>query len=283
MTIRSRPVLDRKHRPRWQDELRTQQLTIVAFAMAIALALGIFGAAAWNGYWDAHFRTVATVDGTTYDRSDLEERQRILVAEASATIAELQAQLGGARDQIIQQQIDQLSLQLSSLDSAAADSLVQNAVLAARAGDFDVSVSDAQVDAGIGERFALEAMVRAQLILIEALPEDAEPDAEPTQGQLDAARDAAQAALDRVEAGEEFATVAGEVSDDFTAPAGGVLGWFGAEDSAYGEYFTALEDAALDDLVGPVETERGLRCSSSWAGVTRRPRARLPRSCGGRT
>ena len=25
MTIRSRPVLDRKHRPRWQDELRTQQ------------------------------------------------------------------------------------------------------------------------------------------------------------------------------------------------------------------------------------------------------------------
>ena len=30
MTIRSRPVLDRKHRPRWQDELRTQQLTITA-------------------------------------------------------------------------------------------------------------------------------------------------------------------------------------------------------------------------------------------------------------
>ena len=43
MTIRSRPVLDRKHRPRWQDELRTQQLTVIGFAVAIAIALGIFG------------------------------------------------------------------------------------------------------------------------------------------------------------------------------------------------------------------------------------------------
>ncbi len=257
MTIRSRPVLDRKHRPRWQDELRTQQLTIVAFALAIALALGIFGAAAWNGYWDSHFRTVATVEGTTYDRSDLEERQRILVAEGSAAISELQSQLGGARDQIIQQQIDQLSLQLSSLDTAAAESLVQSAALAARADDFDVSVSDAEVDAGIAERFAVEELARAQLILVEALPDDAEPDAEPTQVQLDAARDEAQAALDRVQAGEEFATVASEVSDDFTAPAGGVLGWFGADDTAYTEYFTALDDAELDDLVGPFETERG--------------------------
>ena len=51
MSFRSRPVLDRRHRPRWQDELRTQQLIVIAFAVAISLAIGIFGAAAWNGYW----------------------------------------------------------------------------------------------------------------------------------------------------------------------------------------------------------------------------------------
>ena len=62
MSFRSRPVLDRKHRPRWQDELRTQQLIVVGFALAIALALGIFGAAAWNGYWETHFSPVATVE-----------------------------------------------------------------------------------------------------------------------------------------------------------------------------------------------------------------------------
>lgn len=257
MSFRSRPVLDRRHRPRWQDELRTQQLTIVAFAVAIALAVGIFGAAAWNGYWESHFRPVASVAGTTFDRSDLEERQRILLAQTSAEITELQAQLGGPRDQFIQQQIDQLSLELSSLDTTAADSLVQSAVLAARATDFGVSVSDEQLDAGLAERVRVEELVRAQLILIDALPEDAAADEEPTDEQLAAARDEAQAALDRLEGGEEFATVAAELSDDFTASSGGALGWFGADDAAYGEYFEAVADAEVGGLVGPVETERG--------------------------
>jgi parvulin-like peptidyl-prolyl isomerase len=257
MSFRSRPVLDRKHRPRWQDELRTQQLTVIAFAVAIALALGIFGAAAWNGYWEAHFRPVAAVAGATYDRSDLDERQRILVAEASAAVSELQAQLGGPRDQFIQQQIDQISQQLASLDISAANSLVDGAVLAAQAEEFGVTVSDDEVDAGLAERFALNELVRAQLILVEALPEDAAADDEPTDEQLDAAREEAQAALDRLEAGEAFADVATEVSDDFTAESGGLIGWFGAGDAAYGEYFDAAADADEGDLVGPVETERG--------------------------
>ena len=257
MSFRSRPVLDRKHRPRWQDELRTQQLTVIAFAVAIALAVGIFGAAAWNGYWDAHFRPVAAVAGTTYDRSDLNERERILVAEASAAITELQAQLGGPRDQFIQQQIDQISQQLSSLDSSAAESLVGDAVLASQADVFGVNVSDDELDAGLAERLALDELVSAQLILLEALPADAAADDEPTDEQLEAARDEADAALERLEGGEEFADVAADVSDDFTAASGGVIGWFGADDPAYGEYFDAIGDGEVGDLVGPVETERG--------------------------
>ena len=257
MSFRSRPVLDRKHRPRWQDELRTQQLTVIAFAVAIALALGIFGAAAWNGYWESHFRPVAAVAGTTFDRSDLDERQRILAAEASAAIAELQAQLGGPRDQFIQQQIDEIGLQLSSLDTSAADSLVEGAVLAAQADEFGVSVSEAELEAGLAERFTLDELVRAQLILVEALAEDAAADDEPTDEELAAAREEAEAARERLEDGEEFADVAAEVSDDFTAASGGLIGWFGADDAAYGEYFEAVADAEEGDLVGPVETERG--------------------------
>ena len=257
MSFRSRPVLDRKHRPRWQDELRTQQLTVIAFAVAIALALGIFGAAAWNGYWESHFRPVAAVAGTTFDRSDLDERQRILAAEASAAIAELQAQLGGPRDQFIQQQIDEIGLQLSSLDTSAADSLVEGAVLAAQADEFGVSVSEAELEAGLAERFTLDELVRAQLILVEALAEDAAADDEPTDEELAAAREEAEAARERLEDGEEFADVAAEVSDDFTAASGGLIGWFGADDAAYGEYFEAVADAEEGDLVGPVETDRG--------------------------
>lgn len=257
MSFRSRPVLDRKHRPRWQDELRTQQLTVIAFAVAIALALGIFGAAAWNSYWEAHARPVAAVAGTTYDRSDLSERQRILVAEASATIVELQAQLGGPRDQVIQQQIDQISLQLSSLDTTAADSLVESAVLSAQARDLGLSVGDEEIDAGLAERYTLDELVRAQLILVSALPDDAAAEDEPTDEQLAAAEEEAQAARQRLEDGEPFAEIAAEVSDDFTAQTGGMLGWFSAEDAANAEYFEAVADAGEGDLVGPVEVERG--------------------------
>ena len=188
MTLRSRPVLDRKHRPRWQDELRTQQLIVVGFAIAIAVAIGIFGAAAWNGYWETHSRPVADVDGTSFDRADLDERETILTMELVAKLQELQAQLtGGPRDQILNQQIEQLNPQASSLPTTAADSLVDGEVLASRAGEFDVTVTDDEVDAEVAQRLALPERVHANLILIAALPEDAEAGAEPTDEQRQAA------------------------------------------------------------------------------------------------
>ncbi len=257
MSFRSRPVLDRKHRPRWQDELRTQQLTVVAFAVAIALAVGIFGASAWNGYWEAHFRPVAAVAGPSFDRADLDVRERILAAETIGEITELQATLGGPRDQIIQQQIDSLSQRFNNLASEAADSLVDSAVLASRAEDYGISVSDDELDAGVAERVTLPERVHASLILVEALPDDADPSDEPTDEQRAEAESAAQDARDRVEGGEDFATVATDVSDDFTASLGGDLGWFEDGDAAYGEYFDALTEAEPGDIVGPVETERG--------------------------
>jgi parvulin-like peptidyl-prolyl isomerase len=257
MSFRSRPVLDRRHRPRWQDELRTQQLTVVAFAVAIAVALGIFGAAAWNGFWEEHLRPVASIEGTTFDRSDLDVRRRILISEGGATITELQAQLGGPRDQLIQQQIDQVSTELSDLDAAAAASLVDGAVLASRADEYRVSVTDDEVSAEIAQRVTLPELVQAQLILVNGLPDDAEPGTEPTAEQLDAARAEAEAVIDRLDDGEAFAEVAAEVSDDFTSSTGGALGWFGADDPTNGAYFDALADADAGDVVGPVETDAG--------------------------
>ena len=257
MTIRSRPVLDRKHRPRWQDELRTQQLTVIGFAVAIAIALGIFGAAAWNGYWEAHLRPVAAVAGTSFTRGDLAVREEIITAETIAEITELQSQMGGPRDQILQQQIDSLSTRLNSIPTTATESLVDGAVLTKQADEFGVAVEDEAVDAEIAERFRRPERVAAQLILVDPLPDDAEADAEPTEEQQAAAREEAEEARDRVEGDEAFATVATELSDDFTAASGGVLGWFEEDDAAYAEYFDALADAEVGDVVGPVETERG--------------------------
>ena len=257
MTLRSRPVLDRKHRPRWQDELRTQQLTIVGFAVAIAVALGIFGAAAWNGYWESHLRPVASVAGQSFTRGDLDTRERIITAETIAKVTELNDQLGGPRDQILNQQIESLSSRLQSLSTEATTSIVDGATLESRADEFGVAVTDEEVDAEIADRYALPERIRARLVLAVALPDDADADAEPTEEQLAAARAEAEAALARIEEGEDFAAVATDVSDDFTAATGGDLGWFSDADLAYDEYFDALADAELDDVIGPVETDRG--------------------------
>ncbi len=257
MTLRSRPVLDRKHRPRWQDELRTQQLTVLGFAVAIALSLGIFGAAVWNGYWESHFRPVAAVEGRSFATADLDVRQRIVAAETIAQITELNAQLGGPRDQVLQQQIDSLTLQLNSLESVAAGSLLDGATLAARADDYDVAVDDAALDAEVAERLTLPERINAQLVLVDPLPEDAEADAEPTDEQLEAAEAEAADAAERLEGGAVFGAVASEVSDDFTASTGGALGWFQEDDAAYAEYFDALADADVGEIVGPVEVDRG--------------------------
>jgi parvulin-like peptidyl-prolyl isomerase len=258
MTLRSRPVLDRRHRPRWQDELRTQQLIVVGFAIAIAVAIGIFGAAAWNGYWESHARPVADVAGTSFDRADLNERETILTMELIAESQEVQEQLtGGPRDQILNQQLQALNQQASGLQGSAVDSLVDGEVLASRAAEYGVAVTDEEADAEVARRLALTERVNANLILVQALPEDAEADAEPTDEQREAAMADAQAAKERVTDGEEFGAVATEVSDDFTASTGGALGWFADGDVAYDEYFDALADASAGDLVGPIETDRG--------------------------
>jgi parvulin-like peptidyl-prolyl isomerase len=259
MSFRSRPVLDRKHRPRWQEELRTQQLTIVAFAVAIGLAVGIFGAAAWYGYWDTHLRPIASVDGQTFLRSDLTTREQILAAEGIAAIQELQGQIaGGPRDQLLQQQADALSQQLSDVTGSAVGSLVDGAVLASRTDDIGIEVSEADVDEAVATRQALPERIWANLILIDPLPDDAAPDDEPTDEQIAEATEEAQAALDRVEGGEDFGSVALDVSDDPSSQYAGSIGWFTEDDPAYGEYFDLLADAQPGENVGPVEVEGGV-------------------------
>ena len=164
MTIRSRPVLDRRHRPRWQDELRTQQLIIIGFAIAIAVALGIFGAAAWNGYWETHLRPIAEVEGTIFTQADAETRAQIIGAEIAAEATELNLQMvGGPRDQLIEQQINSLTQAVQQVDATAVQSLVDGAVLGSRADEFGVAVTEEQIDAAVAERTTKPERVQASL------------------------------------------------------------------------------------------------------------------------
>ena len=92
--------------------------------------------------------------------------------------------------------------------------------------------------------FTIEEQVKARQILIRVPPNsDDVARAE--------ARDRARGALERAQAGEDFAALAEELSDDPSATAGGDLGWVtrGRQVEGFDEPVFALEPGELSDLV----------------------------------
>ncbi len=258
MSFRNRSVLNRKHRPRWQDELRSQQLIVAGFAVAIALALGIFGATVWNSYYDAHLRQIALVGDASLDRDALGTRQRAMAAELNAKGVDLQSQQGGARDAVIKQQLDVVSGQLQTLASDATTSLVDGTFMRERAAAAGISVSDAEIDAEVKARQDLPRRLKLLSISISALPADAKGGTTPTDAQWSAAQKEANDVLAQLRAGGDFAALAKAHSNDAaTKDNGGLIGWVQAADATYGKQFDAAKAAKVGDLVGPVKTDAG--------------------------
>jgi parvulin-like peptidyl-prolyl isomerase len=276
MSFRNRPVLDRKHRPRWQDELRSQQLIVAGFALAIAVAIGIFAAVAWSQFYNDNFRQVAVVHGTAVDRSDLERRTDLIAAELTASYLELESQKGGARDQILQQQQQALQQAITSVEEIAADSLVTGLVMQARAGEFGLGVEASAVEEELGNRQTLPTRTQLRLILVEPeLDEDAEAGAEPTEQDWEEAKAEIDDVKAQLDEGADFEELATEHSDDPTAQIGGLLGWIPDDDTGFAEYLEAAADAEAGAVVGPLESEDGWYLIRVEERLEERPNDRL--------
>jgi len=258
MTYRSRPAPRRRHRARWQDELRTQRLLVGGFAAAIAVALGLFGMTAWNSYYDSHLRQMMVVEGTAVPREVLDLRQTIIGAELQATGEDISSQLGGARDAILQQQLSAVADQFNNLTFAATSSLEDGLFQATRAAQFGISVSEADIDAEIADRQSLPARVQLSQIAVNALPADAAAGAEPTDEDFARAEAEADDIRAELDAGGDFAAIATEQSDDpASAQAEGLIGWVTEDDVQYGPLIPLVDGAEAGDLVGPSRTEIG--------------------------
>ncbi|MGH2482857.1 MAG: hypothetical protein ACRDE9_00195, partial [Candidatus Limnocylindria bacterium] len=184
MTYRSRPAPRRRHRARWQDELRTQRLLVGGFAAAIAIALGLFGMTVWNSYYDSHLRQMVMVEGTAVSRETVDLRQAIIGAELQATGLDLNAQLGGARDAVLQQQLSAVVDQFNTLTANATDSLVDGIFQAIHAETYEISVAEDAIDAEVAVRQTLPPRVRVSMIAVNALPQDAPVGTEPTEADF---------------------------------------------------------------------------------------------------
>ncbi len=257
MSFRNRPVLDRKHRPRWQDELRTQQLIVAGFAIAIAVAIGIFAASAWSDHYDAHLGPAAAVGDVTYTLDDLTDRMDAIGSELQASYQDLQDHLGGTRDGVIQSALQSIQDAVSRLAPSAADSLVLGEVLDRAAGRYGIMVSDEAVRTEAADRQTLPERLKLSVITVAALPSDAEPGAIPTDADWTRAEGEINDIADAIEGGADFAATANEKSTDSSAAVGGALSWVEGDDPQYGTYFTEAHDATKGDLVGPIKDETG--------------------------
>ena len=257
MSFRNRPVLDRKHRPRWQDELRTQRLIVGAFAGAIAVAIGIFGATAWSQHYQAHLRQIALVDGASFDVDAQQNRLDIIGSELQAAGLDLQSQLGGVRDAIINQQLGFIQNQLSALVGAATESLVTGRILESEARARGINVSDAEIDVEKAQRQSLNGRQKLSLIIVPALPDGAAATDTPTQTDWARAEADAKAIYAELVGGADFAATATASSKDASAAGGGVLGWIEATNGQYQDYFAEAKDAAVGALLGPTRDATG--------------------------
>jgi parvulin-like peptidyl-prolyl isomerase len=254
MSFRNRPTLDRRHRPRWQDELRSQQLIVAGFAIAIAIALGIFGATAWSSFYDNHLKEVAYVGNQSFNVDALNKREGMLAAELTAKQFDLSNEAVGAQNSLVQQQLQVVSQTLQSVVSNATDSLTTGAYMRDRAPDLGISVSEAAIDKEIAKRSTLPFRIELSLITVNALPSSAAAGSTPTDAQWAAAKAKAQGLLDQAKGGADFATLAKNNSDDSTTKdQNGLVGWVEAGDASYGTFFDAAKNAAKGDLLGPVK------------------------------
>jgi parvulin-like peptidyl-prolyl isomerase len=261
MTYRNRPAPRRRHRARWQDELRTQRLLVGAFAAAIAIALGLFGMSAWNSYYANHLRQVIVVDETTISQEAFNLRQAMIGAELQAIGLDFQGQMAvppatSARDQILQQQLQAVADQFQNLVSVSTDSIVDGLIQAAQAPGLGVTVTDEEVDAEVADRRSLPTRIQMSLIQVNALPDDAEIGAEPTEEDFTRAEAEADAIQTRLEAGEEFGTLATEASDDpASAQSQGLVGWIEEGDVQYGSLFPIADGLAVGETSEPTRTD----------------------------
>jgi parvulin-like peptidyl-prolyl isomerase len=259
MAFRNRPVLDRKHRPRWQDELRTQQLLVAGFALAIAVAVGIFAATAWSSFFETNLKQAALVGGEPVDRAAILTRVNIQAAELQAKGEDLSSQSVGVTGESASQQLQALQTALNQVAESGADSLVTGMVMDRKAPELGLSVSPDAVDAELAKRMTIPERRQLSLILVAPdKPKNAKPTDEPTDAAWAAAKKQVEDIKAQVTAGGDFAALAKEKSDDSASQSkDGAIGWVEADDDTWGEYFTAAKDAEVGDIVGPIRNDAG--------------------------
>ena len=261
---RSQPIVNRR-----DTENRQRKVLLLGVGLAMAIVVLLIGAGWFVSSFQPPRRTVATVAGEDLKLSEVVTYTSISALEGSGTLR----------------------------PDLALNDLVRDRVVSARAFDLGVNVTDADVESALARRFeplppgstepvdtltaagqssfelVLNSLglsgndyrewIAGQLYVVELQNHfrDLQPDVIEqvfvewivTESSL-----TAQTAMDRIAAGEEFATVSDELNIDFLlAGPGGEVGW--VPQAAISELDPVLfaPDLELNTLIGPLTTSLG--------------------------
>ena len=258
MTLRAKPVVKGSGRSGWNSEDRRTFLTNLGFVLVIVTAAVILvGYAAFNWY-DDHFGSAATVNGTTITKDQLRTRYAIedfRIKYTESRIRTLQT-AGRLSDASAASQLQFLEQRRQSLAAIALERLIDITLQAKLAETEGVTVSEAAIDAQV----LVEATTDEQrhTWVIQVTPEDNAVTGKPGDAEKAAAKAKADQALADLKAGKAWDVVAKSVSDSATAAQDGDLSWL-PKDSGYDEAFmTAVFAAPLKTPTDVIEGADGI-------------------------
>ncbi|MEP7378146.1 MAG: peptidylprolyl isomerase [Chloroflexota bacterium] len=147
--------------------------------------------------------------------------------------------------------IDALNQQLNGLSTSGLDDLIDIVYQSQLATDQGITVGDDQVNTLLDEEVA--GVERRHMWEIVVKPVAADAAAGPTQSEQKVALDKAQAALDAINAGGDWATIAHQYSTGDSEPAGGDLGIATANKISDLEFQKELFELPLNGTTGIVK------------------------------
>ncbi len=248
MTLRARPVARRPGRAGWDSGDRRTTLINAGFAGAIVISvLILIGYAAWTWY-DGHFGTTASVNGTVITRDDLRTRlatEKFRIDYTEAQVNALQ-QAGKITDAVASQQKQFLDQRRQSIAPITLEKLIDVTLQRALGGEAGIGVTAADIDAQLLKEKTTDEERHVWMI-------EVEPAVDPTSGQVgqtqkDEAKTKADQALADLKAGKTWEDVAKTASTGASAPQAGDIGWMPRESG----YDTALMSAVFGLAQGGV-------------------------------